>query len=130
MINTATLPPAATGNNGPIRSPSPAPRAHTHIIDSFIIASQLRRRGTREEGERSTRRSGRGRRRWWVSGVVRIKPTTTTTTHPQTIDFITVELPLGRSHSQLGRGLNASVCVCVCVCVCDCQCVHHDINLG
>lgn len=52
MINTTTLPPAATGNNSPIHSLSPSWRAHTHIIDSFIIASQLRRRGTRkEEGE-------------------------------------------------------------------------------
>lgn len=62
MINIATLPPAATGNNGPIRSPSSALRAHTHIIDSFIIASQLRRRGTREEREGSRIESGRG---WW-----------------------------------------------------------------
>lgn len=53
MINTATLPPAATGNNSPIRSLSPALHAHTHIIDSFIIASQLRRRATREGRERS-----------------------------------------------------------------------------
>lgn len=64
MINTATLPPAATGNNSPIRSLSPVQRAHTHIIDSFIIASQLRRRGTREEMERSRTPSERGRWRW------------------------------------------------------------------
>lgn len=76
MINTATLPPAATGNNVPIRSPSPALRAHTHIIDSFIIASQLRRRGTREERERSRTESGRGR--WWWREGMRIKPPTPT----------------------------------------------------
>lgn len=59
MINTATLHPAATGNNGP-SAPLLQRRmhTHTHIIDSFIIASQLRRRGTREERERS--KSGRG----------------------------------------------------------------------
>lgn len=75
MINIATLPPAATGNNGPIRSPSPVLRAHTHIIDSFIIASQLRRRGRGRRGREAGRKVGEG---GGVGGgerrVVRIKP--------------------------------------------------------
>lgn len=99
MINIATLPPAATGNNGPIRSPSPVLRAHTHIIDSFIIASQLRRRGRGRRGREAGRKVGEG---GGVGGgerrVVRIKPPPPH--HP--IDFITVELPLGRSHSRPG----------------------------
>lgn len=97
MINIATLPPAATGNNGPIRSPSPVLRAHTHIIDSFIIASQLSRRGRGRRGREAGRKVGEG---GGVGGgerrVVRIKPPS------RPIDFITVELPLGRSHSRPG----------------------------
>lgn len=107
MINIATLPPAATGNNGPIRSPSPVLRAHTHIIDSFIIASQLRRRGRGRRGGEAGRKVGEGGGvGGGERGVVRIKP-------PPPYRFYYSGIASRQKSLTAGLGTTSTMCVCV-----------------
>lgn len=121
MINTATLPPAATGNNGPIRSPSPAPRAHTHTHNWLIYHCQPVEE-KRDEGGEGEKQDGE-----WCGGgggkaVVRIKPPT----HPPPYRFYYSGIASRQKSLTAGLRTNATVCVSVCVRVC----VHHNINLG